>query len=210
MVDGIEWLGHDSFRITGSKTIYIDPWKLGPGQPKADLILVTHDHYDHFNKDDIRALSGPGTVVVGPSAVTSQLDDEAVTVSPGDSREFDGVTVRAVPAYNTSKRRPDGSFFHPPEAGYVGYVVALDGRLIYHAGDTDNIPELTEIDVDVALIPVSGTYVMTVDEAVAACDVLTARVVVPMHYGDVVGTAADADEFSRRCRHPVEVLERAR
>jgi len=210
MVDGIEWLGHDSFRITGSKTIYIDPWKLRPGQPKADIILVTHDHHDHFDKKDIEALSGPGTVVVGPPAVTSQLGGSPVTMSPGDSTEVQGVPISAVPAYNTTKRKADGSFFHPPEAGYVGYVITLDGRRIYHAGDTDNIPELSEIDVDVALIPVSGTYVMTADEAVQACEVLTAGVVVPMHYGDVAGTPADAEEFRRRCRHPVEVLQLTR
>jgi L-ascorbate metabolism protein UlaG (beta-lactamase superfamily) len=210
MVEGIEWLGHDSFRITGSRTIYVDPWKLGAGQPTADIILVTHDHFDHFDKGDIKALSGPDTVVVGPPAVTSGLGGSAVTMSPGDSRDVRGVSITAVPAYNTNKRKPDGSFFHPPEAGYVGYVVDLDGRRIYHAGDTDNIPELRDIDVDVALVPVSGTYTMTADEAVQACEVLNAKVVVPMHYGDVAGSADDAEELRRRCRHAVEVLQLTR
>jgi len=205
MVEGIDWLGHDSFRISGSRTIYIDPWKLGPGQPEADLILVTHDHFDHFSKADIEALRGPDTVIVGPPAVTSKLSGRVVAMSPGDSADVQGVTIAAVPAYNTNKRKPDGSFFHPREAGYVGFVIGLDGRRIYHAGDTDRIPEMDGITVDVALIPVSGTYVMTADEAVAACEAISAAVVIPMHYGDVAGSAADADELRRRCRHRVEV-----
>jgi L-ascorbate metabolism protein UlaG (beta-lactamase superfamily) len=206
-MDNIDWLGHDSFRITGSKTIYIDPWKLRGSPPPADIILVTHEHFDHLSKDDIAKLSTPGTAVVGPAEVTGQLTGETHTVTPGDTITVQGVVVTAVPAYNTSKFRSPGVLFHPPADGKVGYVVEMDGRRIYHAGDTDAIPEMAQIDVDVALIPVSGTYVMTAEEAVEACKMLRAKVVVPMHYGVVAGTVADAQRFKELCPLPVEILE---
>jgi L-ascorbate metabolism protein UlaG (beta-lactamase superfamily) len=208
MVEGIEWLGHDSFRITGSKVVYIDPWKLAPGAAPADLILVTHDHYDHFSKADIKNVSGPGTIVVGPPSVTSQLPGGTLTVKPGDTVEAAGLTVTAVPAYNVNKFASPGKVFHEKGSGNVGYVFELDGRRIYHAGDTDSIPEMADIDVDVALLPVSGTYVMTAGEAAEACHVMRAKVVIPMHYGEVAGSDEDALRLSRICRYPVEILEK--
>lgn len=210
MVEGIEWLGHDSFRITGSKVVYVDPWKLAQGAAPADVILVTHDHFDHFSKPDIAAVSGPGTVVVGPPSVTGQLGGQTVTVSSGDTVEANGVAVSAVPAYNVNKFASPGKVFHEKGPENVGYVFELDGRRIYHAGDTDSIPEMDQIDVDVALLPVSGTYVMTAGEAAEACHVMKAKIVIPMHYGEVAGSAEDAQRLSRICRYPVEVLEKSR
>jgi L-ascorbate metabolism protein UlaG (beta-lactamase superfamily) len=208
-MEGIEWLGHDSFRIIGSATVYIDPWQLSKGAPPADLILVTHDHGDHFNKGDIASVSTQQTVVVGPAEVTGKLQGvQTQTIAPGQTLEVGGVKVRAVPAYNLNKYADPkaGVFFHPRADGKVGYVVELDGRSVYHTGDTDNIPEMSEIDVDVALIPVSGTYVMTVDEALEACSRLKAKTVVPMHYATIVGSLEDAQRFARECSLPVEVL----
>jgi L-ascorbate metabolism protein UlaG (beta-lactamase superfamily) len=207
LAHGITWLGHDSFRIEGAKTVYIDPWKLGTGAPPADVVLVTHEHSDHLSAADIDALSTPETVVVGPAEVTRQLRGRKTrTVAPGDTVELDGARVTAVAAYNTSKFREPGKVFHPKEDGKVGYVVEMDGRSVYHAGDTDQIPEMAAIDVDVALIPVSGTYVMTADEAAEACSALHARLVIPMHYGDIVGSADDARRFARTCSLPVKIL----
>jgi L-ascorbate metabolism protein UlaG (beta-lactamase superfamily) len=208
-MQGIEWLGHDSFRISGSATVYIDPWQLGKGAPPADVVLVSHEHGDHFNRSDIASVSTPQTVVVGPAEVTDKLVGlETRTVAPGQTVEVVGVKVRAVPAYNLNKYSdPEaGVFFHPRADGKVGYVVELDGRTIYHAGDTDNIPEMSDIDVDVALLPVSGTYVMTVDEALEACTRIKAKTVVPMHYATIVGDLGDAQRFARECSLPVEVL----
>jgi L-ascorbate metabolism protein UlaG (beta-lactamase superfamily) len=206
MIEGIEWLGHDSFRVTGSKTVYIDPWKLVPGQPQADVILITHDHYDHFNKDDIVALSGPSTVVVGLPGVTSKLPGNTVSVQPGDTVTANGVTVTAVQAYNVNKFRAPGEVYHPKGSG-VGYIFEFDGRRIYHAGDTDSIPEMAGIEVNVALLPVGGTFTMTAGEAAEACHVIKADVVIPMHWGDIVGSRADAERLSRICRYRVEILE---
>jgi L-ascorbate metabolism protein UlaG (beta-lactamase superfamily) len=209
MVEGIEWLGHDSFRITGSKVAYVDPWKLARGASPADVILVTHDHYDHMSKGDIAAISGPQTVVVGPPSVTKQLGGQTITVRAGDTVDANGVIVTAVPAYNVNKFASPGKVFHDKGAGWVGYVFELDDRRIYHAGDTDSIPEMAEIDVDVALLPVSGTYVMTAGEAAEACHVMKASVVIPMHYGEVAGSVDDAQRLSRICRYPVEILEKS-
>ena len=209
MVENIAWLGHDSFRIEGSQTVYIDPWKLAAGAPPADVILVTHDHFDHLSNDDIARLRKADTVIVGPQEVTSQVSGETRTVAPGQTIEVGGVTVHAVAAYNTDKFRAPGEVFHPQADGKVGYVVELDGRRIYHAGDTDVIPEMSDIEVDIALLPVSGTYVMTADEAAQACDRVKAKLVIPMHYGDIVGSAADARRFKERCSLPVEILDKS-
>lgn len=207
MLENIHWLGHDSFRIDGSATVYIDPWKLPAGQPQADLILVTHDHYDHLDLGDIARLAGPDTVVVGPASVTSQVEDlETVTVAPGEKVEVRGIPVETVAAYNLDKFRAPGQPFHPREAGYVGFIVTVDEVRYYHAGDTDAIPEMREVRAHVALLPVSGTYVMTCEEACHACDLLSAEAAVPMHYADIVGDTDDAERFRAGCRIPVTVL----
>jgi len=207
MIENIHWLGHDSFRLDGSSTVYIDPWKLSADAPPADLILITHGHYDHFSPDDIARLSTPRTTLIGPASVTAKVDGvAAVTLCAGETATVGGVTVAAVAAYNIDKFRQPGEVFHPRAAGGLGYIVELDGRRIYHAGDTDAIPEMRDVRCDVALLPVSGTYVMTAEEAAEACRMISAAAAVPMHYGDIVGTAADAARFEGLCGVPVTVL----
>jgi L-ascorbate metabolism protein UlaG (beta-lactamase superfamily) len=206
MADNIFWLGHDSFRLKGEKVVYIDPWKLAAGAEKADVILVTHDHYDHLSPDDIAKISKADTVVVAPQAVTSKLGGKPIVVKPGDKLTAAGVSVEVVPAYNANKK------FHPKSAGYVGYIVTLNGKRIYHSGDTDLIPEMTQIKADIALLPVSGTYVMTATEAAEAANTIKPALAIPMHYGDpdVVGTRRDAEEFKRLAKVPVEILEKSK
>jgi L-ascorbate metabolism protein UlaG (beta-lactamase superfamily) len=207
MIENIHWLGHDSFRLDGSSTVYIDPWKLGAGAPRADLVLVTHDHFDHFSPHDIARVVTPRTTLIGPASVTAEVGGvAALTLSAGETVTVGSVTVTAVPAYNLDKFRQPGEVFHPREAGGLGYIVELDGRRIYHAGDTDAIPEMRDVRCDVALLPVSGTYVMTAEEAAEACRMISAAAVVPMHFGDIVGTAADAARFEDLCGIPVTVL----
>jgi L-ascorbate metabolism protein UlaG (beta-lactamase superfamily) len=207
MIENIHWLGHDSFRFDGSSTVYVDPWKLGAGAPPADLVLVTHDHFDHFSPHDIARVATPRTTLIGPASVTAQVDGvAALTLSAGATATVGGVTVTAVPAYNIDKFRQPGEVFHPRAAGGLGYIVELDGRRIYHAGDSDAIPEMRDVRCDVALLPVSGTYVMTAEEAAEACGMISAAAVVPMHFGDIVGTAADAARFESLCGIPVTVL----
>lgn len=205
MIEGIEWLGHDSFRVSGSTIVYVDPWKLSPKAAPADVVLVTHDHYDHFSPEDIAIISRPTTVIVGPPAVARKYGARGRAVSAGDSVAVAGVAVTAVLAYNLNKFRQPGEVYHPRGLG-VGFVFELDGRRIYHAGDTDAIPEMAGIEVDVALLPVSGVYVMTADEAAAACRGIRAEVVVPMHWGVVAGSREDADRFAVICPYPVEIM----
>jgi L-ascorbate metabolism protein UlaG (beta-lactamase superfamily) len=204
----IEWLGHDSFRLSdGSKVVYIDPWKLERSQPKADLILVTHDHFDHLSKDDIAALSKADTIVVAPPSVAQQLSGKVRSVRPYETLTAADVPIETVPAYNIDKFREPGKPFHPRDAGYVGYILTLGGSRIYHVGDSDHTPEMDRVKCDIALVPVSGTYVMTAPEAAAAVNVFKPALAIPMHYADIVGSRKDAEEFKKLAQVPVEILD---
>lgn len=191
-------LGHDSFRLDGPPVIYFDPWKLPDGAPIADLVLVSHDHFDHCSPEDVRKISGPGTIVIGCPSAAIKLSG-ARSLHPGEKTTIGEVTVEAVPAYNVNKFRTPGVPFHPKAAGHNGYVVTIGGERLYHAGDTDRIPEMTGLRCDVALLPISGTYVMIADEAAAAAADIQPRVAVPMHYGDIVGGGADVQRFKQLC-----------
>ncbi|MCI0474755.1 MAG: MBL fold metallo-hydrolase [Anaerolineales bacterium] len=206
MPSNIFWLGHDSFRLKGEKIVYIDPWKLAPDAEKADIVLVTHEHRDHFSPDDIAKISHAGTVVVAPPSVAAKSNSQITIVKPGDKLMVHGVALEIIPAYNPNKK------FHPKESGHVGYIVTLNGKRIYHAGDTDLIPEMTQIKCDIALLPVSGKYVMTAIEAAEAANTLQPALAIPMHWGDadVVGTRADAEEFKRLAKVSVEILEKSK
>jgi len=205
VVDSVRWLGHAGFllRLAG-KAIYIDPYRAPPG-PAADVVLVTHDHFDHFSPDDIKRVAGNGVRVVGPATVTEQLKGPATTISPGETVEVDDLELTAVAAYNTNKINSEGKLFHPREAGWVGFVLRAGGERVYHSGDTDVIPEMDQAaGVDVALLPVSGTYVMTPAEAAEAARRIGPKVAIPMHWGTVIGSRDDAQEFKRMA--PVDVV----
>ena len=206
MVSNIHWLGHASFRIEGSGLmIYIDPWKLGD-VPKADLILITHDHPDHCSPEDVARVHKKDSVIVTVAAAASTLSGEIKVVKPGDEVTVKGISIRAVPAYNINKFRSPGVPFHPRESGYVGFVLTVEGQRIYHAGDTDRIPEMETIKADIALLPVSGTYVMTSDEAAGAVATINPRIAIPMHVGRGIGSPRDAEHFKAKASVPVEVL----
>jgi L-ascorbate metabolism protein UlaG (beta-lactamase superfamily) len=195
----VHWLGHDSFVLQGSRTVILDPFK-AKGMYKADVLLISHEHSDHLSPDDIRRFSDSSTTIVAPKICESPLrpfTQEKKFVDPGSRVEVKGVSIEAVPAYNLNKYRAPGVVFHPRADGKVGYVVTLDGVRFYHAGDSDATPEMKALDVDVAFLPVSGTYVMTAEEAAEAARAMKAKVVVPMHYNSIVGTKADAERFKK-------------
>ncbi len=204
MLENLHWLGHASFYVRSAQgtVVYFDPYKLKAGLPQADLILVTHDHFDHCSPEDINRVAKPGTVVVAPAAAAAKIAGSVRILSAGMSLRVADVSVAAVPAYNTDKK------FHPRAAGYIGYVATVDGVAIYHAGDTDHIPEMGSVRVDVALLPVGGTYTMDAAQAAAAADAIRPQVAVPMHYGEVVGSDQDAKEFQRLCKAEVRILRR--
>jgi L-ascorbate metabolism protein UlaG (beta-lactamase superfamily) len=207
----VHWLGHDSFVLQGSRTLVLDPFK-AKGNYKADILLISHEHFDHLSPDDIRRFSDASTTIVAPKICEGPLREfaqEKRFVEPGSKIEVKGVAIHAVPAYNTNKFREPGKVFHPKEDGKVGYVVTIDGSRFYHAGDSDATPEMKALDVDVALLPVSGTYVMTAEEAAGAAKAMKAKVVIPMHYASIVGTRADAERFKTLVgpSRNVEILE---
>jgi L-ascorbate metabolism protein UlaG (beta-lactamase superfamily) len=197
----ITWLGHDGFKIeSGGETLVIDPFKLKRNIP-ADYVLISHEHFDHLNEEDLKKVVKPKqTVVVSIAAskdvVSKVSPKEFKVVKPGDKIKLGSFDIRAIPAYNTNKFAEPGKPFHPKQDGKVGYVVTTkSGVSIYHTGDSDVIPEMDNLRPDIALLPVSGTYVMTVDEAVEAANRIKPKVAIPMHYGAIVGSEDDARKF---------------
>jgi L-ascorbate metabolism protein UlaG (beta-lactamase superfamily) len=205
------WLGHDGFRIVAGKTVYVDPYKLSRDQynrADADIVFISHNHFDHLSMDDLKHVVSAKTTIVAAKECAQQLQQlglETKLVAPGDKLTVNDVPVEVIAAYNTNKD------FHPKADGKVGYVITLGGLSIYHTGDTDIIPEMDAAKPDVALVPVSGTYVMTADEAAKATDerIKPKMLAIPMHYASIVGTEDDARRFQglvKACK--VEVLSR--
>lgn len=200
MIKNIHWLGHDTFKITAEKVIYTDPFKIKK-KDKADIILITHDHYDHCSPDDIKKLQGPDTIIVATADCAKKLSGNIKTIKAGDKINAGGVEIEAVPSYNTNKQ------FHPKSSGWVGYIFTAGGQRIYIAGDTDYIPEMkTFNNIDIALLPVSGTYVMTSEEAVKAALDIRPKIAIPMHYGSIVGDESDARRFADALKAKIEVV----
>ncbi|HLC05178.1 MAG TPA: MBL fold metallo-hydrolase [Anaerolineales bacterium] len=198
----LHWLGHDSYRIDGPMVIYIDPWQLPVDSPPADLILVSHDHYDHCSEEDIARIRKDSTRVIANPSAAEKITPPVTVLRVGETARVGEVELVAVPAYNLDKS------FHPKANGHIGFRIMLDGECLYFAGDTDHIPEMQGLQCDVALLPVSGTYVMTAEEAAQAAETIRPRLAIPMHYGaGVVGTVEDAQRFGRLTSVPVVILE---
>ena len=204
MLENITWLGHDAFKIAASKIIYLDPFELAGDLEPADVICITHEHYDHCSPDDVAKIRREDTVVVAAESCKGHLKGDVRLVNDGDRVTIDDLTIEAIPAYNVGKK------FHPREAGGVGYLVTVDHTSIYHAGDTDPIPEMEGLEVDIALLPVSGVYVATAEEAVEAANKIRPKLVIPMHYGSIVGSRADAERFKEMWPGEVVIMEAQR
>jgi len=216
----IEWLGHAGFRIKTSenKIIYIDPFQIGAASDneKADVVLITHSHFDHCNLEDINKVIKPNSRVVITADCQSKVARTKVPIKieiiePGKEFDFGNIRVAAVPAYNIDKS------FHPKDEAWVGYVLKVDKAVFYHSGDTDVIPEMQKLTgykkqgtEFVALLPIGGKYTMNPEEALEAAKMIKPNLIIPMHYGKVIGSSDDAKEFARLCGEEgikVQILE---
>lgn len=202
-IDNIDlsWLGHSSFVIKGNgKIIYIDPYNISKTEP-ADIILITHPHYDHCSLQDINKVAKDGTIIICPADCQSKISkiDKEIdlrTIDVGETMEIEeGIALGAVPAYNQEKQN------HPKSERWLGYLLKINGTNIYHAGDTDLIPEMQRLygKVQVALLPVGGNVTMNAQEAVESVGVIGAEISIPMHYGSIFGSRRDAEEFVKLC-----------
>ncbi|MEK6813028.1 MAG: MBL fold metallo-hydrolase [Nanoarchaeota archaeon] len=214
----IEWLGHDGFKINATnKKIYIDPYQLKTSFQDADVICITHEHYDHCSPEDIERVIKPASIIITIPECQSKLSKivarvaDVLVMEPFQKEEREGYIVETIPAYNTNKFRSPGLPFHPEEDGKVGFILTMNGKRIYHAGDTDFIPEMKSLkNIDIALIPVSGTYVMTPEEAAQAVESFKPKIAIPMHYNSIVGTVKDAEKFKSLVKSSqVFILEKA-
>ena len=181
-----------------------DPFQIREENHRADIVLVTHSHYDHFDPESISKIAKDGTVYVVPASMEKELrgavrEGELITVNPGDVVETGGIRIQAVPAYNRLKP------FHPKRNQWVGYVVTMDGIRYYVAGDTDAVPELEKISCDVALVPIGGTYTMTAKEAAKLINAIGPKTAIPIHYGSIVGKKEDAEIFREHVTKDIAV-----
>ncbi len=199
----IKWLGHSGFLIKDSKVIYIDPYNIKEDSEKADLILITHSHYDHCSVSDINKIIKEGTKIIIPADCQSKITRFEIPikmqiVEPEQELNHGNIKISTLPAYNIDKP------FHSKDESWVGYLIKMNGLLLYHAGDTDVIPEMQKLTgyhkKFIALLPIGGRFTMSVEEAVEAAKIIKPFLAIPMHYGSIVGNNEDAQEFCELCK----------
>ena len=194
----VQRIAHDTFRIAGSKVVYTDPFRVKE-RDSADVVVLSHEHFDHLSVEDLEKVSTPQTRLVASPLCKDELKKvkaaEIKFIKPGEKATVDGVEVEALPAYNVNKFKSPGQAFHPKGEPRLGFILEVDGTRVYFAADTDFIPEMKSVRCDIALLPVSGTYVMTAEEAAEAVAAIKPRIAVPMHYGAIVGSETDARKF---------------
>jgi L-ascorbate metabolism protein UlaG (beta-lactamase superfamily) len=197
----LQWLGHASFKICHEENvIYIDPWKLKESPHDATLVLVSHSHYDHYSAKDIAKVAGPDTKLIAPADVVGEHGN-GQAIKPGQKIEVGDVSVSSVAAYNPVKQ------FHQKRNDWVGFVIEVGSKRIYYAGDTDIINEMKALkNIDVALLPVGGTYTMNAKEAAEAAGYIKPKQAIPYHWGDIVGSQGDAEKFAEMAQCEVTVL----
>lgn len=206
MLNNVELFCHSSIKLTGSKTIYIDPFALRTEAHDADIIFCTHSHYDHFSEDDIELVKKDGTIIVTPESSRELAyglvgKDNVLLVEPDKKYEIDGIKFETTYAYNKEKA------YHPKSENWVGYIINFDGMKYYIAGDTDNIKEITNIECDVAFIPIGGKYTMDEKEAAQLANTIKAEIIVPTHYGLIVGDKEAGERFKSLVKDKkVEIL----
>lgn len=199
MLKNIEINCHSSIKISKGEKIYIDPFKIEKEQHDADIILITHDHYDHYSPEDIEKIITDKTIIVAPKTVKALSKMKNVLlVEPNNAYEVKGIKIETIPSYNINKQ------FHPKENQWVGYIIEIDGVRYYIAGDTDITNENKQVKCDVAFVPVGGTYTMTYQEAAALVNIIKPNIAVPTHYGSIVGEKDDGQKFKKLLNSGIE------
>ena len=195
MLENVEVLYHSSIKIKDNKIIYIDPFKIDKDYNDADIVFITHDHFDHYSEEDIDKVINENTTIIIPEELLTKIlrkginKNAVITVESNKEYMVQGIKFETIPAYNTNKT------FHPKENDWVGYIITLDGIRYYIAGDTDITEENRKVKCDVAFVPVGGTYTMNYSEAAELVNIIKPKIAVPIHYGRVVGTKQDATNF---------------
>lgn len=195
MLDNIKVLYHSSIRMDKEKIIYVDPFKIDKNYNDADMIFITHDHYDHYSEEDIDKVKKANSIFIVPENLLKKLikkginDENIITLAPEDIEIIDGIKIEAIHSYNIDKP------FHPKEKNWLGYIIEIDGVRYYISGDTDITRENKKVKCDVAFVPVGGTYTMNFSEAAQLVNIIKPKIAVPIHYRSIVGTKQDATDF---------------
>ena len=204
MLEKIEVLCHSSIKITKGVIIYFDPFKIKKEYHDADLIFITHSHYDHFSPEDINKVRKEGTIIIATEDLLDKLltlgftKESIIIVKQNENFNVKDINFKTIPAYNTNKN------FHPKENNWVGYLLTLDNTTYYIAGDTDITKENRKVKCDVAFVPVGGTYTMTVEEAAKLINEIKPKIAIPTHYGEIVGDTSDKERFVKLINTDIE------
>lgn len=190
---------HSSIKIIGDKIIYVDPFRIKENKNDADIIFITHDHYDHYSLKDIEKIKKQNTIIVMPKHIERKDDlKDAVIVMPNKKYEVDGINVETIPSYNINKP------YHPKENNWVGYILNIEGKRIYIPGDTDITEENMKVQCDIIFVPIGGTYTMNYEEGAKLTNIIKPKIAIPVHYGEIVGKKEDAEEFKKLLEKDIE------
>ncbi len=204
MLENIEVLCHSSIKFNKGLIIYFDPFKINENYNDADIIFITHSHYDHYSEEDISKVIKDNTTIVVPKDLEDMVlqfgfaKEHIIVVSPNEEYSVLGINFKTIPAYNTNKN------FHPKSNEWVGYIINLDQTTYYIAGDTDITEENRQVKCDVAFVPIGGTYTMTYSEAAELINEIKPQIAVPIHYGLIVGNKEDANNFANLVDKEIE------
>lgn len=205
MTDKITINTHSSIRIAANKIVYFDPFKITKETHDADIVFVTHSHFDHLSPEDIAAVSKPDTLLVIPESIRAEVQkagfssEKIIALAPEQSTVVCGVQIEAVPSYNMNKP------MHPKKNGWLGYVITVEKTRIYVAGDMDATPEGKAVQCDIAMIPIGGTYTMNAEEAAELVNAMQPKIAIPTHYGSIVGSPNDAQTFASLVKDGIKV-----